>query len=162
MKKTTSTWKESRVDLPVDLWIGDWLRCTVGVGILLVGACCLWSCEHLSSGPSYGPSESEKREIKLGNPRRIISLSPNVTDILEGVGAFDRVVAVSDYCTYPPSVESLPRVGGWQNTSLEEVISLRSDLVIMAEAQAPFINNKLQALGNETLVVPGMQVSFNW
>src|SRR5690349_980970 len=36
-----------------------------------------------------------------GPPKRIISASPNITEILYGVGAFDRVVAVSDYCTYP-------------------------------------------------------------
>ena len=43
-----------------------------------------------------------------GRPARIISLTPSTTEILHGVGAFDRVVAVSDYCSYPPEAVRLP------------------------------------------------------
>jgi len=86
-------------------------------------------------------------------PRAIISLSPSVTEILYGVGAFDRVVAVSSFCEYPPQAKGLPRVGGWQNTSLERVASLEPDLVIMTDAQAPFVQDHLQALGIRSLVV---------
>ena len=87
--------------------------------------------------------------------QRIISLSPSVTEILYGIGAFDHVVAVSSYCEYPPEVEGLPRVGGWTNTNLEQVVALRPDLVIMTgvDAQAPLLEPKLTALGIETLAV---------
>jgi iron complex transport system substrate-binding protein len=87
-------------------------------------------------------------------PRRIISTSPNITEILYGVGAFDKVVAVSDYCTYPPAVKTLPHVGGWENSNLEQIIRLRPDLVALSDAQAPLIQSKLQQLGLRTLVVP--------
>jgi len=87
-------------------------------------------------------------------PRRIISVSPNITEILYGVGAFDRVVAVSDYCTYPPEVRNLPRVGGWQNSDLEKIASLRPDLVLLTDAQAPFIQDKLRQLELRSLTVP--------
>jgi iron complex transport system substrate-binding protein len=86
-------------------------------------------------------------------PERIISLSPNVTEILDGVGAFDRVVAVSTYCEYPPEVRRLPRVGGWTDTSLEQVLSLHPDLVILSDAQQPLVEGRLHALGIPTLVV---------
>ena len=85
--------------------------------------------------------------------QRIVSLSPNVTEILYGLGAFDQVVAVSRYCEYPPEAKELPRVGGWQDTSLEHLASLEPDLVIMADAQAPFVQDDLQALGIRSLVV---------
>lgn len=88
------------------------------------------------------------------SPQRIISLSPNTTEILYGVGAFGRVVAVSDYCDYPPEVKNLPRIGGWQNTNLERVASFHPDLIVLAEAQAPFIKDRLDAMGIRTLVVP--------
>lgn len=143
-----------RIGSPAGLRIGAWLRRLAGLGLLLVGASSLWFCQHLPSGSSQGPSEAKEP----GGPRRIISLSPNVTDILEGVGAFDRVIAVSSYCSYPPEVASLPRVGGWQNSSLEEVTSLGPDLVVMAEVQAPFVDSRLQALGIETLVVPSQSL----
>src|SRR4051812_6519615 len=86
-------------------------------------------------------------------PKRIISVSPNVTELLYAVGAFDRVVAVSDYCIYPPAVQKLPRVGGWQDTNLEKLTALQPDLVIVTDAQAPLIGDKLQALGLRWMVV---------
>ena len=93
--------------------------------------------------PSSSPSQTSGGQ----GPRRIISLSPNTTEILHGVGAFPRVVAVSDYCTYPPEVKELPRIGGWQNTNLERIASFRPDLVVLSDVQVPFIGDKLQALG---------------
>jgi iron complex transport system substrate-binding protein len=87
-------------------------------------------------------------------PQRIISLSPNTTELLYGIGAFSRVVAVSDYCDYPPEVKDLPRIGGWQNTNLERLASFQPDLVVMAEPQAPFIKDRLDALKIPNLVVP--------
>jgi iron complex transport system substrate-binding protein len=84
---------------------------------------------------------------------RIVSLSPNATEILHGIGAFDRVVAVSTYCEYPPEVAKLPRVGGWTNTNLEQVLALDPDLVILSDAQGPLVENRLHALGLETLAV---------
>jgi len=91
-------------------------------------------------------------------PRRIISLSPSATEILHGVGAFERVVAVSSYCDFPPQVASLPRVGGWNNPNLEQIASLRPDLVVFADAQEPFIREKMEALGIKTLSVPSRSV----
>jgi len=87
--------------------------------------------------------------------QRIISLSPSVTEILYGIDAFDQVVAVSSYCEYPPEVENLPRVGGWTDTNLEQVVSLAPDLVILTgvDAQAPLMEPKLSALGIDTLAV---------
>ncbi|HZT30866.1 MAG TPA: helical backbone metal receptor [Bryobacteraceae bacterium] len=87
-------------------------------------------------------------------PHRIVSASPNLTEILYGVGAFDRVVAVSDFCTYPPAAQKLPRVGGWSNPNLEKLALLRPDLVILTDAQAPFVESQLQQLGVRTLVTP--------
>ena len=76
--------------------------CLLCVGLILVVAC-----------RKVSPGEEEASSLKAVRfPQRIISLSPNVSEILDGVGAFDRVVAISDYCTYPPAVKHLPRVGG--------------------------------------------------
>ena len=87
-------------------------------------------------------------------PQRIISTSPSVTEILYGVGAFDRVVAVSEYCTYPPAVKTLPRVGKWADSNLEEIVTLRPDLVILSAAQAPFLEDHLRDLRIHFLHVP--------
>lgn len=91
-------------------------------------------------------------------PQRIISVSPNLTEILYGLGAFDRVVAVSDYCTYPPAALSLPHVGGWSTPNLEKIVSLHPDLVVMADAQAPILAYNLQQLHIRALVTPSQTV----
>jgi len=66
---------------------------------------------------------------------------------------FDRVVAVSVFCDFPPETEKLPRVGTWQSTNLEQIQSLDPDLIAMTDAQAPFVKERLDALGIRTLVV---------
>jgi iron complex transport system substrate-binding protein len=107
---------------------------------------------------SQSPSKNEPTLQPQNQARRIVSLSPSVTEILDGVGAFPRVVAVSDYCEYPPGVKSLPRVGGWQNTNLERLASLKPDLVIMTDAEAPFVKDRLEGLKIPTLVVPSRSI----
>lgn len=80
-------------------------------------------------------------------PQRIVSVSPSVTEILYGVGAWPQVIAVSQYCSYPDDVVNKPRVGGWGSTNLEQVTALKPDLVIGDGAQEPFLGEKLRALG---------------
>lgn len=84
-------------------------------------------------------------------PQRIVSLSPSATEILYGVGAWAQVVAVSQFCTYPEDVKNKPRVNGWDKTNLEQVMSLKPDYVIGADAQEPFLRDKLNALGVRSL-----------
>lgn len=88
------------------------------------------------------------------SPKRIVSLSPSTTEMLYGIGAFARVVGVSQYCTYPPKVATLPRVAGWQNSDMEKIVALRPDLVVLTQAQEPFIADRLRAFHLRFLAVP--------
>jgi iron complex transport system substrate-binding protein len=92
-------------------------------------------------------------------PRRIVSVSPNVTEMLYGIGAFGEVVGVTDYCTYPPEVNKLPSIGGWHNPSLEKLAALHPDLVISDDGQAPFIEKNVEALGLSFLIIPNHTVN---
>jgi iron complex transport system substrate-binding protein len=85
---------------------------------------------------------------------RIVSLSPSTTEILYGVGAFPRVVGVSQYCSYPPEAAKLPRIGGWQTTSIEKIVALHPDLVIVTEPQVPFIADGLNTFHLRWVAVP--------
>jgi iron complex transport system substrate-binding protein len=91
-------------------------------------------------------------------PRRIVSLSPNLTEILYGIGAFERVVGVSDYCTYPAAARKLPSVGGWRNPNLERLAALQPDLVVADDGQGAFVQNNLKDLGLPFLVVPDSSI----
>src|ERR1043166_3731473 len=88
--------------------------------------------------------QAQQQQTSAGqNPQRIVSLSPNVTEILYGIGAWPQVIAVSQYCTYPDDVKNKPRVNGWDKTNLEQVSALQPDFVVGAEAEAPFVRAKL-------------------
>jgi iron complex transport system substrate-binding protein len=125
---------------------GRTIRPAAPAAALLVALALLLGAGCRSFGP-VAPSAG-------GRPARIISLTPSTTEILYGVGAFDRVVAVSDYCTYPPEVSGRPRVGGWNNPNMEQIASLRPDLVVFSDAQAQFVKDKVEAAGIRTLSVP--------
>jgi iron complex transport system substrate-binding protein len=90
--------------------------------------------------------------VSAAAPQRIVSVSPAVTEMLYGIGAFDRVVAVTDYCLYPPQAKQLPKVGGWATPSVEKVAGFRPDLVVMSDAQAPFLEMPLAQLGIHTAI----------
>ncbi|PYS88639.1 MAG: hypothetical protein DMF64_20085 [Acidobacteria bacterium] len=115
--------------------------------LLLIALACGASCRHAASPQSASAPNAPQYT-------RIISLSPSTTEVLYGLGLFPRVIAVSDYDEFPPEVKQLPRIGGWSNTSLEQVTALHPDLIVMTESQAPLIKDKFDALGVKTIVVP--------
>jgi iron complex transport system substrate-binding protein len=96
---------------------------------------------------------AQEQRAATHTPQRIVSISPNVTEILYGVGAWPQVVAVSQYCSYPDDVKTKPRVSGWDTTNLEQLIALKPDLVIGVETQAPFLKDKLDQLDVRSLFV---------
>lgn len=67
-------------------------------------------------------------------PRRIVSLSPALTEMLFAIGAGPRVVGVSDFCSFPPETRTRARVGGTANPNLELLLSLKPDLVVLQGA----------------------------
>jgi iron complex transport system substrate-binding protein len=62
-------------------------------------------------------------------PRRIVSISPGVTETLFALGLDDAVVAVSDFCDFPVAARAKPKIGG-VTPNLEAIVGLRPDLVL--------------------------------
>ncbi len=86
-------------------------------------------------------------------PRRIISLAPNVTEILYDLGLGEQVIAVSSYCNYPPAVKKKPKIGGMSNPSLETIIAMKPDMVVLTDDGNPReIEQRLRKLGIRTYV----------
>lgn len=74
---------------------------------------------HAASPP--GPTKTP--------PRRIVSLAPNVTEILFALGLGDRVVGVTTEDDYPPEAARKQKIGD-AFTNVEKVLSLKPELVI--------------------------------
>jgi iron complex transport system substrate-binding protein len=86
-------------------------------------------------------------------PARIISLAPNLTEILYDLELGERVIAVSRYCNYPPEVKVKPKIGGMSNPSLEAIIAMRPEMVVLTDDGNPrAIERKLRQLGVRTHV----------
>jgi cobalamin transport system substrate-binding protein len=62
---------------------------------------------------------------------RIISMAPSLTETLFALNLGSSVIGVSPYCTYPPEVVDLPKVGGYLDPNYEVLISLNPDLILM-------------------------------
>jgi iron complex transport system substrate-binding protein len=63
-------------------------------------------------------------------PRRIITLSPHATELVFQLDAGDRLVGTVEYSDYPEEARRVPRIGGYNTISLEQIAALRPDLVI--------------------------------
>jgi len=94
----------------------------IGVGMALVLA-----SPRLQSGAS-GTQPARA-------PQRIISMSPNVTECIFAMGLGDRVVGVSDWTMYPPEARDKEVVGSASAPSVERIIALRPDLIIVLGQQ---------------------------
>jgi cobalamin transport system substrate-binding protein len=89
---------------------------------------------------------------------RVVSLNPSLTAMLVALGAEDRIVGIDDRSArQEASLARLPTVGGLFNPSLEAVVALAPDLVVLVpSAQQRDLRARIQALGIEVLELPNI------
>ena len=86
-------------------------------------------------------------------PHRIVSLAPNVTEIIFALGAGDRIVGADDFSDEPARAKNLPRVGGVQ-PDVEKIVALKPDLVIAnAAGLHPNVTRAMAAVHVPLIVV---------
>ena len=94
------------------------------------------------------------RVVTMGEaPERIISLSPNNTEILFALGLAERVVAVSDFSDYPPEAKEKPVIGVYPAPNMEQLINLSPDLILAAEIQTEDVILQLEERGFTVFVL---------
>jgi iron complex transport system substrate-binding protein len=108
----------------------------------------LWALVCLPAHAEIVVTDASGASIKLAAPaRRIVSLAPNITELLFAAGAGDRVVGNVDFGNYPPAAKALPKVGGY-SLDLEAIVALKPDLVMGWESgNAPASISRLRAMG---------------
>lgn len=94
------------------------------------------------------------RTVRLARPaQRIVSLAPSLTETLFAIGAGDAVAGVTSYCTYPEEATQKPQVGGMINPSLEAIVALTPDLIVLSmEGNVREDFDRLTALGAAVFV----------
>jgi iron complex transport system substrate-binding protein len=107
--------------------------------------------------PSLGGTVTDQvgRKVTVpDNPRRVVSLAPNITEILFAVGAGDTVVGTALFTNYPPGTENIPTVGSYIKPNLERIIELAPDLVIAtADGEKKAEINRLSSLGIPVYII---------
>jgi len=93
-------------------------------------------------------------------PRRIISLAPDLTETLFALGLGERVVGVTSYCDYPAEARAKEKVGDTINPDLERIIALKPDLVLVStSSQLEKITGQLDRLAIPVYVTNPRSVS---
>jgi iron complex transport system substrate-binding protein len=82
---------------------------------------------------------------------RAVSLAPNLTEIVFAIGAGKKLVGVTTYCDYPTEAKSLEKVGDTLNPSLERIIALKPQLVLVSTASQ--LENFTSQLDSHGIVV---------
>ncbi|HKO42034.1 MAG TPA: cobalamin-binding protein [Pyrinomonadaceae bacterium] len=65
---------------------------------------------------------------------RFVSLAPNLTEIAFAVGAGDRLIGNTTFCNYPERAKSIAKVGDTLQPSIERVLALKPQLVLVSTA----------------------------
>lgn len=87
-------------------------------------------------------------EVRSGSDGlRIISLAPNVTEIIYALGAGDQLVGRTDYCNYPEEVLAVTSVGTLWDPNLEAILALNADVAIASSIVDPSFIESLQKAG---------------
>jgi iron complex transport system substrate-binding protein len=69
------------------------------------------------------------------NPQRIVSLAPNLTEILFALGLGEKIVAVSNNSNYPTAAANKKKVGSFWQPNTEAIIASKPDLVITLQTR---------------------------
>jgi iron complex transport system substrate-binding protein len=87
-------------------------------------------------------------------PRRIVCLTPSLTETVYELGEGESVVGVSDYTTFPEAARSKPSVGNLTHPAMEKIIALQPDLVLLeAHINRQETIHQLEALSVPAFVV---------
>lgn len=89
------------------------------------------------------------QNISLTAPAtRIVSLAPNITELLFHIGAGSQIVGVVSYSDFPPETTKIASVGDYNQLDIETILKLQPDLILAWESGNSAEDlAKLEALG---------------
>jgi iron complex transport system substrate-binding protein len=87
-------------------------------------------------------------------PKRIVSLAPNITEILFSLGLDEEIVGVSIHCNFPEKAKTKNRVGSYISLDYEKITSVKPDLIIATGVgNTKDMVDRLEQLGFSTYVI---------
>ncbi len=121
----------------------------------------LWLSLIIFLGTSISYSTTQKFKDEVGRevtfpfpPKRIVSLAPNITEILFSLGLDEEIVGVSIHCNFPEKAKTKVRVGSYISLDFEKITSLKPDLIIATGAgNTREMVDRLEKLGFQTYAI---------
>lgn len=137
-----------------------WL-CLVALAALGAVASCSQPPPDARQTNRHSFTDGTGRQVAIiANPQRIISLAPNITEILFALGCGDRIVGVTTYCDFPPEARAKEKIGDTLRPNLERIIALKPDLVLISTAsQLELLTRRLDELSIPVYVTNPRTVS---
>ena len=88
-------------------------------------------------------------------PQRIVPIFASNTEIIASLGLSERIVGIEAYTRYPPEVLDRPLVGGRLGFSVDALVALRPDLVVVTPSRqaANMLIDPMQRLGVPIIVL---------
>ena len=107
----------------------------IKIAAILLISCALCQCGNSNKAPAGQNTEvltdAMQRQVTVLRPvKRIVSMAPNVTEMLFAIGLSEEIVGVTDFCDYPDAARRKSRIGEYYNPNIEAVLSLAPDLVV--------------------------------
>src|SRR6185369_9590558 len=88
-----------------------------------------------NNGPSREIKDDAGRLVSIPTKvDRVVSLAPNLTEIVFAVGAGNRLVGRTSYCDYPPEAKAIAEVGDTIHPNIEPIIALKPQVVLVSTA----------------------------
>jgi iron complex transport system substrate-binding protein len=102
---------------------------------LFVFASCWKTKTPGPAAPTREVTDEAGRHLRLPEKiDRIVSLAPNLTEIVYAVGAGGQLVGDTDYCDYPAAAKSVAKIGDTMHPSVERIIALKPQIVLVSTA----------------------------
>lgn len=114
----------------------------------------LWLVLVMFAAQAAGTEVTDERGVTTrwaAPPQRIVSLLPSLTETVCELGACHRLVGVDRYSNWPAEVRRLPQLGGGIDPSVEAVVALRPDAVLLADSSRAV--DQFRALGLKVVVL---------
>lgn len=80
------------------------------------------------------PDDSGKSVSLPAHVDRVVSLAPNLTEIVFAVGGGGHLVGRTSYCDFPAEAKSVTEIGDTLHPSLEKIIALKPQVVLVSTA----------------------------
>ncbi len=94
------------------------------------------------------PQAYGTRLVLQGPAEKIVTLAPNLAELVFAAGAGGKLAGAVEYSNFPPPAARVPRVGDAFRVDLERIVQLEPDLVIAWQSgNPPTALQKLEQLG---------------